>query len=435
MGILIGIGSGQPSSAYDYYYGTEFDYTVRSTSGVRVGRPELNASCPIQSRMKRCILKDTGEVAYYLGESDSTKTSTGGTAKLDGTDGQVMVEIPSHYRRFEFEGTKIRALISEYPLPGFELVPTMYISAYEATIARSTQTLSSVASKDPEYRGGNNNSGLDGDLTGKTQLGVPATQTSLTNFRAYAKKRGEKWIDYAYEAHLTLFWLFTIEYATSNCQLPYNEVLTPEGYHQGGLGEGVTTLTGGGWSNMNGYYPFVPCGTTNSLGNKTGYVNFNVPSGYGQEKVVQVPSYRGVENPFGHLWKWLDGVLAVIQSATSGGESRAYKARNLADFTSSMDGISSYAYIGNLPRTNGYVMRLLFGEGGEFLPAEIGASATTWWSDYFYTSVPENGESLRGLLVGGSAANGTLAGLAYVNSNTTPSNTTANLGSRLCFFP
>ena len=431
MGIFIGLGSGTPTSSYDYFYGVEIDTANATTVATRVGRPELHVTCPIQNKMRRCVLKDDGSVAYYLDDNDSTKTSGGGTADLSGAAGQVMVEIPDHYRRFEFEGTVIRPLISEYPLPGFDLVPKMYISAYEATVERETQKLASVCNKTAAYRGGNNNAAHDADETGKSQLGVPATVISLTNFRTYAQKRGAGWQCYTYKAHVTLFWLFVIEYATTNCQAAYNAEKTPEGYRQGGLGAGVTTLTWGPWSTMNGNYPFIPCGHTNSLGNKTGVVNFDMPSGYGSSLTVEVPSYHGVENLFGHLWKWTDGVLFDIQSATGGGESRAYAALDPADYNST--NFSKYQYIGNLPRTEGYVKELMFGERGDMLPKSVGGSSSTFWSDYFYTNIPKDGTALRGLLLGGTASNGSNAGLASAYSNFAPSDTFANFGSRLCF--
>ena len=72
-----------------------------------------------------------------------------------------MVEIPAHYRRFETEGTKQRCYLSEYALPGFELVPKCYVSAYEATVDRTNSKLASVVNLTAQYRGGGNNSSRD----------------------------------------------------------------------------------------------------------------------------------------------------------------------------------------------------------------------------------------------------------------------------------
>jgi hypothetical protein len=55
-----------------------------------------DALLPIQAAMRRCILNDAGEVQYYLGATDSTKREDGVLASvLDGTDGQVMTQIPN----------------------------------------------------------------------------------------------------------------------------------------------------------------------------------------------------------------------------------------------------------------------------------------------------------------------------------------------------
>ena len=146
MGLLIGVGNTKPTFPYDYYYGIEWDSNVASSACTRIGRPELHVSLPIQSKMRRCILRDNGTVAYYLHANDSTKRDTGAAAKLDGTDGQVMVEIPAHYRKFEVDGTKFRCLLSEHALPGFHLVPLAYRSAYEAAVDRTVSATPKLAS-------------------------------------------------------------------------------------------------------------------------------------------------------------------------------------------------------------------------------------------------------------------------------------------------
>lgn len=266
MGIFIGIGNTKPAFPYDYYYGVQIDVNVADTALTRVGRPELHVTLPVQSLMRRCLINDSGEVVTYLHPTDSTKTDTGATADLTGTTGQVMVEIPKHYRKFEFDGTIITALISLYNLPGFHEVPKMYISAYEATIDRTTSStpkLASVVNKTANFRGGNNNTAWDG--TYRSLLGLPATQTSLTNFRKYARNRGTAglngcgWNCNLYAAQVAMYWLYVIEYANRNCQAAYNAEPTSEGYKQGGLGDGVTTINSGKWNTYNGYYPFVPC--------------------------------------------------------------------------------------------------------------------------------------------------------------------------------
>jgi hypothetical protein len=320
-----------PKFPYDYYYGIEFDTLVANPACTRIGRPELHVSLPVQSRMRRCLLKDDGTVNYYLHASDSTLRDNGAAANLTGTDGQVMVEIPEHWRKFEFGGTKIRVLISEFSLPGFHPVPKAYRSAYEAAIDRtdgSAPKLCSAVNPAPEFRGGNNNAAYDGQSN--SLLGMPGTYTSLTNYRTYARRRGTAgkngagWNCDVYDIQKTCYWLYVIEYANLNCQAAYNAAPDANGYRQGGLGDGVTTLSSSLWIGFNGYNPFIPCGYTNSLGNRTGIIDFAMPQEYGAALTVRVPGYRGLENPFGHVWSWTDGCKCRIQSDGDGGLSEFY---------------------------------------------------------------------------------------------------------------
>lgn len=434
MGLIIGVGGTKPTFPYDYYYGIEWNATVSNPKPTRIGKMELHKELPLQSLMRRCILKDNGTVNYYLHANDSTKRDNGAAANLTGADGQYMVELPDMYVRFETDGDISRHLQSTEPLPGFRLWRKDYVSAVEATVQRSTTTLCSVVNKDADYRGGNNDASRDG--TYKTQLGMPATQISLTNFRAYARKRGStEWNCNLYQTHRKLWWLFAVEYANFNSQDAFNAELDENGYHQGGLSSGVTTLNSTKWNTFNNYYPFVPCGTTNSLGNHSGVVEFTMPDEYdpGVPTKVNVPSYRGVENPFGHIWKWTDGCKCLIQSETDGGLSEFYVCDDPAAFTSS--GVVNYDLRGNLPRKEGYVKKLILGEHGEIMPLEVGGGSTTYFCDYFYTNIPSSGVSERGVLFGGSANYGAYAGFVGANANNTATYTGANVGSRLCFYP
>ena len=414
-------------------YGVEFDVTVSSPSCTRIGSTDLHKSLPIQSRMRGCLLNDDGKVVEYLDPTDWT-----GNVR-DGSRGQVMVEIPLHYRKCETDGNKRRVLLSELPLPGYEVVPLMYVSAYEASVQRSTNKLCSVVNDDVDYRGGSNQSA--NDAKSNTLLGRPATSISRTNFRAYARKRkadSTEWNCMTYDAQKALYWLFVVEYATLNSQATYNSEPTAEGFRQGGLGAGVTTLDGGKWNTFNGYNPFIPCGYTDELGNRTGVVEYTMPTEYNAtETKVSVPRYRGIENPFGHIWQWTDGInVRISATKANGGDdlSQVYVCHDPAKFNdSNYDG---YSHVGNEARNDGYVKELIFGVGGEIMPKICtGAGSTTYICDYHYTNIPSSGEVLRGLLFGGSAFNGANAGFASARSTYAPSATSAHFGSRLCFLP
>jgi hypothetical protein len=426
-----------PKFPYDYYYGIEFDTNIANPACTRTGRPELHVTQPIQSRMKRCILRDNGTVAYYLHANNSALRDNSAAANLTGADGQVMVEIPEHWRKFEMEGTKIRVFLSEFQLPGFHPVPKCYRSTYEAALDRTNLKLASVINTDAAFRGGNNTAAWDG--TYRNLLGRPATGISLTNFRTYARNRGAVgknsagWNCDVYDIQKTCWWLFAVEYATFNSQAAYNAAPDASGYRQGGLGSGVTTLNSTNWSNFNGSNPFIPCGYTNSLGNRSGVIDFAMPAEYGATLTVQVPSYRGLENPFGHLWSWTDGCKCRIQSDGSGGLSEFYVCNDCAKFQDS--NYSDYELRGILPRTQNYVTQMIIGEFGENMPKSVGGSSTTYFCDYFYTNIPASGEAQRGVLFGGGAYYGANAGFVNAHTNNAATYTGTAIGSRLCFIP
>lgn len=435
MGLLIGVGNTKPTFPYDYYYGVEWDITVSNPKPTRVGKMELHKELPLQNMMRNCILDDNGKVVYYLNANDSTKRDTGAAADLTGKDGMMETELPDMYVRFEMDGNKCRHLQSTQPLPGFHLWRKGYIGSVEATVQRSTSKLASVCNEDADFRGGNNDSSRDG--TYRTMLGMPATNISLNTFRTYARNRNTvttEWNCNLYRLHKMLWWLFAVEYANFDSQATFNAALDENGYRQGGLGAGVTTWDWGIWSSYNGNNPIIPCGVTNSLGNHTGTVDYNVIGSDGATlKTFAVPRYRGIENPFGHIWKWTDGCKCIIQSEASGALSKFYVCDDPAKFTAS--GVGNYDYRGNLPRSEGYVKALILGEDGEIMPLAVGGGSTTYFCDYFYTNIPSSGEAERGVLFGGGANGGATAGFVSAYANGTPAGALASIGSRLCFDP
>lgn len=414
-------------------YGIVFDTTISTPNCTRIGNSDLHKTLPIQSRMRGVLLSDEGKVVEYLDPKDWTGQTR------DGSRGQVMVEIPLHYRRFETDGNKRRVLLSEFPLPGYHQVPLSYVSAYEATIQRSTNTLCSVANDSADYRGGNNRAEYDG--TSKTLLGRPASAVSRTNFRAYARKRKpntSEWNCMTYGMQKTLFWLFAVEYATLNSQAGYNAEPTVEGFRQGGLGAGVSTLDVNKWNTLNSFNPFIPCGYTDHIGNATGVVQYTMPSEYDTTaKTVDVPRYRGVENPFGHIWTSADGIniLVSAQDANGGdGLSKVFVCDTPSMFKD--NDYDGYSHVGNEARNESYVKKVIFGEGGEIMPSICnGAGTTTYFCDYHYVKIPTTGDTLCGGLFGGGASDSAGCGFAFANTRNAPSAANANTGTRLCFIP
>lgn len=412
---------------YNQIYGISYDTTVAAPEVTRTGNMALHASLPINSLMKRCILNDAGQVVYYLHDDDSTLKADGTAADLTGATGQVMVEIPSYYRKFSSVGNFNFADFSLYPFDGAHYVPQKYISAYKAALDRTNLKLSSVVNNTAQFRGGNNNAALDANSN--TQLGKPATLLSRTNFNTYAQNRGSNWRDMRYHVRKDVYWLITLEYATRNHQAAVNNVLTPEGFQQGCLGTGPTNLVSADWNTFSGYYPVYNCGITNELGNKTGEVVFalqDFPTA-GITFNTQANSYRGIENFFGDIWEWTNGANIKVNN-------------NLAEvFVADGHTVSdadyvSYHKVGEMPYVNGYIKAVIFGAEGDILPLNTtGGSSTTYFSDYYYQSNPAV-ETLRGVLFGGSALSGAAAGSACAISAYVPSNANTAFGSRLCFF-
>ena len=422
-----------------YFKNTDV-YGVRHTIGnsspdlTRIGESSLHRDLPVQSLMRRCVVNNTGDVVYYLGANDSTKKEDGTSAVLNGNDGQVMVEVPEHYRKTTLNAAQgyMDIEISLFPFDGAFLVPRYLVSAYEAALDRDNNILSSVVNTTTRYRGGNNTA--EWDATYRSLLGMPATSISLTNFRTYGKNRGTGWGCYDWNMHCDIFWLFAIEYATLNSQKTFNESLTAEGYHQGGLGAGVSNFSN--WSTYNSANPFIPCGFTNSLGNKTGVKTFTLTAeqaeAYGSEHSESVPSYRGIENPFGHIWKWADGLLCK----GDGTKLDFYVSRVRGQYASTLN--DSYVKVGSGAGANGYVKAIIGSSQsmaqeqrnyGDLLPSDVTGSSSTYFCDYHYEA--HTADTIYGGYVGGDAPTGTYAGFACVRTGAAPSSTTAYIGSRL----
>lgn len=409
-----------------YAYGVEWDTASSSPDGVRVGNIQLHRELPVQSKMRRCLLDRDGGVKEYL----DNELSWGGSY----LDYAVMTEIPEHWYKLYFNGTKFRMMLSEIPLPGYKHVDKFYISTYEARMYRTDNLLCSAAGasklSDPNsinFRGGDNTA--EWDDTYRSLLGLPVTNLTRDQFRQAARKRGSGWEMYTYGAHKTLFWLFAVEYATLNSQKPFNAQKDANGFSQGGLGPGPTQMTD--WTNFNNDNPLIPCGYTNEFGNGSGekaYVVKNASGG--THATLMVNRYRGIENPFGHIWKYTDG--ANIQVTTGdAGLSVLWTTDDPSNFSDTS--YTGYDKKGNICRTNGYAKKMLLGEDGDIVATEVGGSSSTYWCDYYYAYTSDN--RMQVVLVGGKANYGSIAGLACVNANLASSAAARYFGSRLCFFP
>lgn len=413
-----------PSLEDQYAYGVEWDTASSSPDGVRVGNMQLHRELPIQSKLRGVILDNNGGIKNYLNNSNWSNINAEYLTE------SVMTEIPEHWYKLYQYGTKFRMMLSAIPLPGYSHINQFYISSFESGIDRSSSTLISsygVGSTNVNKRGGDNTA--EWDSTYRSLLGRPVTNLTRDQFRQAARKRGSGWEMYTYNAHKILFWLFAVEYATLDSQKPFNAQKDANGFAQGGLGPGPTQMKD--WTNFNNANPLIPCGYTNEFGNGSGekaYVVKNASGG--THATLMANRYRGIENPFGHIWKYTDG--ANIQVTTGdAGLSILWTTDEPSNFSDTS--YTGYDKKGNICRTNGYAKKMQLGEDGDIVATEVGGSSSTYWCCYYFTNTLDN--RMQVVLVGGYADHGSRAGLACVVTADAPSTALRYFGTRLCFFP
>lgn len=405
----------------ELWYGVKFDLANSSSpDGVRTGNMEMHKTLPIQSKMRGCTINNDDNTKRYLKADDWTKWEDGTVIAQDSSQisPEMMVEIPEHYRLLvATPDNTVEVRMSEYNLPGYTKVEKKYIGAYEGITSETLPNLLRSVNN-TKYK--------------------PKTSTTRNQFQVFAREnsRTNNWNIYTYDAHRDLTWLFVVEYATLNSQKAFNANLTAEGYHQGGLGEGVTTST------VNGATTY-SCGTTNSLGNGTGIIeythtNTNAEGASTGTKVVNVPRYRGIENPFGHVWK------NVIDVVVAGTDNSVYICKDYTKFGTFEGGTNPTAEqliaagyelqdFKESTVTGQYVKKLVNNNQADLFPAIVGngASSTTYYCDYHWTSATA---TPRTLLIGGRSGLESTAGLFLLASHYGLGLSAAGVGTRITFY-
>lgn len=410
----------------ELWYGVKFDLANSSSpDGVRTGNMEMHKTLPIQSKMRGCTINNVDNVKKYLKADDWTKWEDGTVIAQDSSQisPEMMVEIPEHYRLLvATPDNTVEVRMSEYNLPGYTKVEKKYIGAYEGMTSETLPNLLRSINN-TKYK--------------------PKVSTTRNQFQVFARgnNRTNNWNIYTYDAHRDLTWLFVVEYATLNSQKAFNANLTAEGYHQGGLGEGITT----GTVTVNGAttYSFVHSGVTKSLGNGTGIIeythtNTNAEGASTGTKVVNVPRYRGIENPFGHVWK------NVIDVVVAGTDNSVYICKDYTKFGTFEGGTNPTAEqliaagyelqdFKESTINSQYVKKLVNNNQADLFPTVVGngASTTTYYCDYHWTSATA---TPRTLLIGGRSDHGSLAGLFALRSYDGLDYSAATVGTRITFY-
>ena len=392
-------------------YGVEWDTTVADPACTRIGNPLYHKQLPIQSEYKGCLVKN-GKVNYYLDPNDWSKKADGTPSVLDGTDGDVMIHIPKFYGKSGSNGNKRWVRISTVKVDdSWVEIPEMLISAYRNTIYTdgNTTKIASVVSTDAKYRGGGRRPAYDQYLSTdqfKTDLGKPVSNISRTTMRTYAAATGQELLCYEFYKWI-FYWNYVIEYANFNSQKEFNSELTSDGYHQGGLGPGITTWNYGSWDEYNGNYAITPCGYTNEFGNFSGVKAIQLQS---IEKTLYANRWRGFENPFGDISTNLEGI--VIKKDAAKANSNVYTTTDVSKYG---DDYSLFDIAGVEIARDGWIGTFDLGSKAEIIPSSIAGSESTYKCDYNLCNV--NSVEKRTLMVGGGADLGGMAGLIYFNSN------------------
>lgn len=399
------------------WYGVSWSETSSNPDCTRIGNMDMHRSLPIQSMMKPFAFncgqphfKDqyvpvkenftSGQYSHNVNDSLSQATN----------DVNIMIKIPEFWYTDDYNfNTKTHNLkICQHAKSGWNHHKEAYVSAYEL------------------YN-------LNGRAISKRE-NIPTVNFTRANGRTWARANGfdgeAKWNLYTYEEHRAICHLFLVEYATRNSQKAVNTTLTAEGFRQGGLGSGCTT----GTATINGAttYSFIPTGSSDSLGSGSGEVTVTIQqtdsSGHNTSTITRKCNrYRGIENPFGHVWKHTDDVISIY----GGGYRTWYKSIKPEQFANNKN--TSYKPLTTATVVTGYKTEIRATPTCDFFAAACtNGSESTYWCDYNWDNTDT---SEHCLLIGGRSGAGGEAGLFHLTSSNGVGSSAANIGSRLTYLP
>ncbi len=357
---------------------------------------------------KRCVMDDlaTRHVNYYLNAHDSTLKADGTAADLTGADGDVMVEIPITYWRYDVRSDgKILYLVSDKEFPGSAIHPFFYVSpdghtarkqyvgAYQSTIcdatgARIANMMNQDATASSAYAAGYKARSVAGCK--------PWTSMTQATHRTAAGNNGAQGVNSLF--HQYLFLMMLIEGGSFNTQ----EAISPGFAYASTWDYAFTRLAGR--ANFGN-------GTGNILMDATQDSTITWQSVADALKVVQF-SYRGIENPYGEIWKFEDGIQKyqnVVDGVLTGGCYWWTAATSLyTDVDQNAAASPTYTRVAHSWPTGGYPKTW---RADNFLPLTVGGGTTTYLCDYFYNDAAAGS---RVVLRGGGAHNGADAGAGCV---------------------
>ena len=306
------------------------------------------------------IVNTSGKVLNKKGESGFTRTNI---------SVPVMVKIPKFYYKIERIGSIFRYYVADGPVDGLSLHPGSgdnYLGRYEA---------------------GEASSGTMGLILASYSGTTPSVSKTRSTFRDYARNMASGFQLRDIAAWCAYDLLYLVEYADW---------------------EGQKKIAQGLVNN-----PSVnKTGLTDAMVYHTGRANSS------DNSAVQ---YRWIENPWGNVREWVDGINFQNRTAYICTDPTKYADDTTANYTSTGVTLSS---------TTGWIKGL--GLSTDFpwayLPNEPGGSSTTYIPDYMYS-----GGGWRVLNVGGSYSKRLNGGQFYFDASNTSSDKNSDLGARLQF--
>ena len=387
--------------------GLDMDYAnrtftrIQQATGLSMGS-NFNKFVMYGGRTK-CNVADDGTINAFYGDNNYTE---------DGSNGQVMIYQPKfYYRRVPHlvedltKGKVIRhesLMLTATPQVGFKLAPIftgdldyILLPAYDGSLINDK--LSSIAGA------------------------TPLNNITIEQAEAYATARGTGWHIMNLAAESANQMLEIVEFGMMNGQTA--------------LEAGITSAMG------NGQPVLYITGSTAALGNGTGHAAssqalINGVSSTQTDVGKRAICYRGLENPWGHLWQMIGGVNIKGTGQSNGGT--AYICTDF-NYTPTQVG-DNYEEVGYaLPTTYKWLNAMGYGNDKYdwvFLPIECSQNANSLLpiGDSIWATNGLNGVNI--LASGGSYGYTDECGMFYYAADRAVNESArVNYGAKLLFIP
>lgn len=381
---------------------------------------------------RKCNVADDGTISAWFGDESYAE---------DGSNGQVMVYQPKFYylvcpvvydpidTGIGYHLRKANYYVSEKPRPGFRLHPAFYDvngneidyildSAFEGSIwdadggdgngaylMNDEQVMNTGTDKFCSIAGVKPASGLSQNLT-------------RPNVEALAQNRGIEWHGDLIKPVSARQMLMIIELGMMNTQT--------------GVGYGVA-----GISDNSSYNCSSLTGSTSELGNGSGKATQTINT-KGDTRTTETAnervavSWRGTENPWGNIWKFVYGINIWGNGKMGGGQPYICTDFNFAESKNT----GNYEAAGfTVTNANGYISAMGYSTTCDwlFIASECLGNSSLPVGDYTYITVNLNGYRIA--LLGGAWGSWAGAGAFCWNLNNGVGYRYRNIGGRLVLIP